>query len=152
VPLELINLFLGSSGSEKLSLLRFLRLLRLLRLLKLLKIDAYIEQLEDALEMNLRVISVLVMLLKVAFLSHILACFWCAPHTHVTPLHHRPTVLLHTLVRYLWSAQPPSGTAPARYLSTPPNPSPPQVWRRRSLRDQRRLVDLRLQRGPRRRR
>ena len=50
--------------------------MRLLRLLKLLKLDVYIEQMEDVLDMNLRFVQVLIMLLKVGFLSHILGCFW----------------------------------------------------------------------------
>jgi CRP-like cAMP-binding protein len=74
VPVELVDLFLGDVGS--LGLLRFLRMFRLLRLLRLLKIEEYIDTLENALDMNLRILRVVFMLVKICFLSHILGCFW----------------------------------------------------------------------------
>ena len=45
-----------------LGLLRFLRMFRLLRLLRLLKIEEYIDTLENALDMNLRILRVVFML------------------------------------------------------------------------------------------
>jgi CRP-like cAMP-binding protein len=74
-PLELLDLLPGAETSQ-FALLRFLRLLRLLRLLKLLKLDEYIDQIEDALDVNLRFLQVVIMLIKVIFLGHILGCFW----------------------------------------------------------------------------
>ena len=47
-----------------LGLLRFLRMFRLLRLLRLLKIEEYIDTLENALDMNLRILRVVFMLVS----------------------------------------------------------------------------------------
>lgn len=73
VPVELISLFFDASG---LSVLRFLRILRLVRLVKLVKVDEYIETLENAFDMNLRVLRVVLMAIKLAFLCHIMGCLW----------------------------------------------------------------------------
>ena len=80
VPVELVDLV--TDGNNSLGLLRFLRMFRLLRLLRLLKVDEYIDTLENALDVNLRILRVVFMLVKICFLSHILGCFCalrCAP-------------------------------------------------------------------------
>ena len=75
IPVELLDLF-TTGDNQKLGLLRFLRMFRLLRLLRLLKVDEYIDTLENALDVNLRILRVVFMLVKICFLSHILGCFW----------------------------------------------------------------------------
>jgi len=75
IPVELVDL-ICAGNSQQLGLLRFLRMFRLLRLLRLLKVDEYIDTLENALDVNLRILRVVFMLVKICFLSHILGCFW----------------------------------------------------------------------------
>jgi len=73
VPVELVDIFVQNNS---LGLLRFLRMFRLLRLLRLLKIEEYVDTLENAFDVNLRILRVVFMLIKICFLSHILGCFW----------------------------------------------------------------------------
>jgi hypothetical protein len=72
VPVELVDIFVQNNS---LGLLRFLRMFRLLRLLRLLKIEEYVDTLENAFDVNLRILRVVFMLIKICFLSHILGCF-----------------------------------------------------------------------------
>lgn len=75
VPVELLDLVL--EGEQKqMGLLRFLRLFRLIRLLRLLKVGEYVANLEEKFDINLTFLRIATMLLKLVFLSHILACFW----------------------------------------------------------------------------
>lgn len=81
IPLELLDIVSSgssTSSSSGLKLLRLLRLFRLLRLLKLLKLDAILERLEDILDIDLRIMQLFVLLIKVLFVGHLLACFWYA--------------------------------------------------------------------------
>ena len=61
---------------SEMGMLRFLRLFRLIRLLRLLKVGEYVANLEEKFEINLTFLRIATMLLKLVFLSHILACFW----------------------------------------------------------------------------
>ena len=76
LPLELLDLVPGFQDASQFRMLRFLRMFRLLRLLKLLKINDIIDALEEHLQTNLRLFHVVFMLIKVAFVAHILGCFW----------------------------------------------------------------------------
>lgn len=75
VPVELIDLMIEGEQSQ-MGMLRFLRLFRLIRLLRLLKVGEYVATLEERFEINLTFLRIATMLLKLIFLSHILACFW----------------------------------------------------------------------------
>ena len=85
LPLELIDVVLkafstsgddGSGGSSGLKALRALRLVRLLRLLRLLKIQKYINQLEDALTINLNSLQLVKVVGGICYLMHLLGCAW----------------------------------------------------------------------------
>ena len=83
VPIELVELALGSSGS--LAALRLLRLFRLLRLLRLLKIEQYLRRLEEQLEeheategLSMGGLRIAKLILKLLFLAHFLGCGWMA--------------------------------------------------------------------------
>jgi hypothetical protein len=81
LPLELLDLLpfdLDSSNAAVPRMLRLFRLFRLLRLLKLLKVGDQIEKLEDMFEVNLRFLQLFVLLLKILFTAHILACIYYA--------------------------------------------------------------------------
>jgi CRP-like cAMP-binding protein len=73
VPVEIISLFFDA---QKLSILRILRMVRLVRLAKLFKLEEYIETLESRLDMNLRLLRIVMVVIKMLFLGHILGCFW----------------------------------------------------------------------------
>ena len=75
IPVELIDIMMEGEQSQ-MGLLRFLRLFRLIRLLRLLKVGEYIASLEEKFDVNLTFLRIATMLLKLCFLSHILACFW----------------------------------------------------------------------------
>lgn len=87
VPVELIELWLEQSGAENasprsLSLLRILRMFRLVRLLRLLKVGEYVTTLEEAFDINLRPLRILQLVMKMAFIAHLLACCWFWVGTH----------------------------------------------------------------------
>jgi len=78
-PVELIELVcvaLGAGDVSTLTVLRLLRLLRLFRLLRLIKVDTYIAGLEEAFEVNLRMLQLLTIIVKVFFVTHLLGCAW----------------------------------------------------------------------------
>jgi hypothetical protein len=75
VPVELLDLMLEGEQTQ-MGLLRFLRLFRLIRLLRLLKVSEYVANLEEKFDINLTFLRIATMLIKLVFLSHILACFW----------------------------------------------------------------------------
>ena len=70
----------GGEANQKngLKFLRTLRLFRLLRLLRLLKIQKYLNFLEDALNVNLAVLSLAKTILGLGYMMHVLGCGWFA--------------------------------------------------------------------------
>jgi len=83
IPLELIDALVatlsggdGTGQTGQLRMLRALRLVRLLRLLRLLKIQQYINIIEDALNINMTFVSLIKLILGIAYLTHVLGCAW----------------------------------------------------------------------------
>ena len=86
MPMELVDLVAklwiqqpddgASQGGNVNRLLRALRLVRLLRMLRLLKIQSYINMLEDALSINLQLISLFRVTAGLVYLAHVMGCFW----------------------------------------------------------------------------
>jgi len=75
LPLELIELVLHKE-QHNLATLRILRMFRLFRLLRLLKVKEYISRIEEAFMINLRVLKLVEIFVKLAFIAHMLGCGW----------------------------------------------------------------------------
>ena len=76
---ELISKLSGGTNAvdvSNLSFLRIFRLLRLLRLFKLLKLESFMEHVEIHFNTDMRPFRLVFLLLKLLYLSHILACGW----------------------------------------------------------------------------
>lgn len=77
VPVELIELALPAGNDTGfLGALRFLRVFRLFRLLRLLKVEQTIALLEEYLDTSLKAMSLVMLVSKLLFVSHLLACGW----------------------------------------------------------------------------
>ena len=79
IPIELIELAMpADSDSSSLGMLRMLRMFRLFRLLRLLKMKQYIDRLEEKFDISLRALDLVQLLVKMVFITHLLACGWFA--------------------------------------------------------------------------
>ena len=88
IPVELIELaFHGAElgNSQSLRVLRILRLFRLFRLLRLLKLSDYINRIEEEYDVNMRPFRVVLLVLKLIFMSHLFGCGWMAVATFADP-------------------------------------------------------------------
>ena len=86
LPVELVEYLLrDSTNTESLRLLRVLRLFRLFRLLRLLKLSDYINSIEEEYDVNMRPFRVVILVLKLVFMSHLFGCGWMAVATFADP-------------------------------------------------------------------
>ena len=68
-------------GAAFLRTLKLIRLVRLLKLFRFLKLGRLIKKLEDQLDVNPAVIRFTSLLIKIIFLSHLIACAWMTMHS-----------------------------------------------------------------------
>ena len=79
IPLELIQVILGTREDESDDLLRLLRLLRLFRQLRaaqLIKVDSKLQLSAEAFNFNLRYLSLARLIAALVYLTHVLGCVW----------------------------------------------------------------------------
>ena len=72
-----------TDGPSGFKLLRALRLVRMLRLLRLFKIQAYINTIEESMNINLQILNVGKVIAGIIYLTHILGCGWFYIHLTV---------------------------------------------------------------------
>lgn len=71
----------GSQEDSGTNFLKLIRLIRLLKLARFLKLGRMIKRLEDQLDLNPAVLRFTILVVKIVFLCHLIACAWMFMHT-----------------------------------------------------------------------
>jgi len=71
----------GGQADSGTNFLKLIRLIRLLKLARFLKLGRMVKRLEDQLDLNPAVLRFTILVVKIVFLCHLIACAWMFMHT-----------------------------------------------------------------------